>query len=298
VADPSVQNCAQCDEPIALGAAWCESCGAIADAPPPEGVDEVPPAPSDPLPLNLDAYRHRLKETFGYPDFRGGQSRVLEGLATGDVLAIMPTGSGKSLCYVLPALEVGRTVVVSPLIALMQDQVEGLHAAGVSATFINSNLNRDEQNRRYVDFIQGRTALLFVAPERFQNPKFTAGLRAAGVNLLAIDEAHCISEWGHNFRPDYLQLGTVRERLGRPRTLALTATANPQVRRDISMRLGLANSATEVVTSVDRPNLTLAVERIERTDERVAWLLAYAKEREGLAGIVYARTRRSVEGTA
>src|SRR5690606_34244155 len=139
----------------------------------------------------------------------------------GDVLAVMPTGSGKSLCYVLPALEVGRTLVVSPLIALMQDQVESLQAAGVAASFINSNLSRDEANRRYRDFVDGRIALLYVAPERFANTRFRDGLGRAGVNLLAVDEAHCISEWGHNFRPDYLQLGAVRERLGGPRTLAL-----------------------------------------------------------------------------
>ncbi|MCB9492084.1 MAG: RecQ family ATP-dependent DNA helicase [Dehalococcoidia bacterium] len=292
-------RCADCGEPLAEGAPWCEACGALADVPPPEAPSSGAPrtAPGAPLPHSLDHYRARLRETFGYPDFRGGQSRVLESLADRDVVAVMPTGSGKSLCYVLPALEVGRTVVVSPLIALMQDQVEGLQASGVPAAFINSNLNRDEQNKRYLDFIQGRTPLLYVAPERFQNQRFVAGLREAGVNLLAIDEAHCISEWGHNFRPDYLQLGTVRERLGMPRTLALTATANPQVRRDIAARLGL-DGAAEVVTTVDRPNLTLAVERIDRVEDRVQWVIDYAKRRPGLAGIVYARTRRSVEDIA
>ncbi|MCK9496559.1 MAG: ATP-dependent DNA helicase, partial [Dehalococcoidia bacterium] len=298
MAVPGIQ-CAACGETIAPGAPWCDACGALAEDPPAQAPSDGAPraAPGAPLPASLDHYRARLRETFGYPDFRGGQARVLEGLATHDVVAVMPTGSGKSLCYVLPALEVGRTVVVSPLIALMQDQVEGLQASGVPATFINSNINRDEQNRRYLDFVQGRTPLLYVAPERFQNQRFVAGLREAGVNLLAIDEAHCISEWGHNFRPDYLQLGTVRERLGVPRTLALTATANPQVRRDIAARLGLEGAA-EVVTTVDRPNLTLAVERIDRVEDRVRWVIDYAKSRPGLAGIVYARTRRSVEDTA
>ena len=293
------QQCGECGEPIAAADPWCEACGALADAPPAEAPSDGTPrtAPGEPLPESLDAYRAKLRETFGYPDFRGGQSRVLESLAAHDVVAVMPTGSGKSLCYVLPALEVGRTVVVSPLIALMQDQVEGLQASGVAATFINSNINREEQNRRYLDFVQGRTPLLYVAPERFQNQRFVAGLREAGVNLLAIDEAHCISEWGHNFRPDYLQLGLVRERLGMPRTLALTATANPQVRRDIALRLGL-DGAAEVVTTVDRPNLTLAVERIDRVEDRVQWVIDYAKSRPGLAGIVYARTRRAVEDLA
>ena len=255
-------------------------------------------APSAAFPHDLDAYRHRLRETFGYPEFRDGQSRVLSALTEGDVLAVMPTGSGKSLCYVLPALEVGRTLVVSPLIALMQDQVESLQAAGIAATFINSNLDRGEQNRRYADFIAGRTALLYVAPERFANASFTNGLARAGVNLLAVDEAHCISEWGHNFRPDYLQLGPIRERLGSPRTLALTATANPQVRRDIAARLRIAEHCTEVVTTVDRPNLTYAVERLDSVDGRRRWVIDYARDRRGLAGIVYARTRRGVEEMA
>jgi len=211
---------------------------------------------------------------------------------------VMPTGSGKSLCYVLPALELGRAIVVSPLIALMQDQVESLQAAGVPATFLNSNVRRDELNRRYGDFVAGRIALLYVAPERFSNQRFTEGLRRAGVHLLAIDEAHCISEWGHNFRPEYLQLGAVREQLGRPRTLALTATANPQVRRDILQQLGLRGSASEVVTSVDRPNLEFAVHEIGRPDARTAWLVDYARRRAGDAGIVYARTRRAVEELA
>ena len=152
----------------------------------------------------------------------------------------MPTGGGKSLCYVLPALEVGRTLVVSPLIALMQDQVEALQAVGVPASFINSTLGRAEQNRRFQDFAAGRTALLYVAPERLANPRFLEGLRRHGVHLFVVDEAHCISEWGHDFRPDYLALGVARERLGEPRTLALTATADPVVRRDILARLGIA----------------------------------------------------------
>src|SRR5690606_38903388 len=260
----SATQCEQCGGDVPREAVWCPACGALADAPPAEAPSDGTPraAPGEPLPTTLDAYRAKLRDRFGYPDFRGGQSRVLESLSAHDVVAVMPTGSGKSLCYVLPALEVGRAVVVSPLIALMQDQVEGLQAAGVPATFINSNLGRDEQNRRYLDFIEGRAPLLYVAPERFANRAFTAGLARAGVNLFAIDEAHCISEWGHNFRPDYLQLGAIRERLGSPRTLALTATANPQVRHDIAQRLGLLGRATEVVTTVDRPNLAYAVERV------------------------------------
>jgi ATP-dependent DNA helicase RecQ len=332
----TAERCASCVELRGPHEAFCPACGLRADepgAPPPLGeaaefaaVDEVAPpaeltrsrppreagqavqaplfaAPAAPpdrseLPATLEAYREQLRTTFGYPDFRDGQALVLERLAARDVLAVMPTGSGKSLCYVLPALEVGRTLVVSPLIALMQDQVEALQAAGVSATFINSNLSRSEQNRRYNDFVEGRIALLYVAPERFANRGFTAGLLRAGVNLLAIDEAHCISEWGHNFRPDYLQLGAVREWLGEPRTLALTATANPQVRRDIVQRLGLSGRIDEVTTTIDRPNLTFNVVAIPGPDARREWIVEYVRERAEQSGIVYARTRRSVEELA
>jgi ATP-dependent DNA helicase RecQ len=311
-------RCRVCAEALLPRAAFCGACGEfVEDAPPhpaealtapaaspePERTGTIavatPPSTGTPaLPRNLDAYRTRLQERFGYPEFRGGQAHVLEALASDDVLAVMPTGSGKSLCYVLPALEVGRTVVVSPLIALMQDQVEGLRAAGVAATFINSNLDRAEQNQRYRAFVAGEIDLLFVAPERFANAAFTRGLAAAGVHLLAIDEAHCISEWGHNFRPDYLQLGVVRERLGTPRTLALTATANPQVRRDIVRRLGIEGRAVEVVTTINRPNLSFSVELIPDEDERTDWLREFVRERAGSAGIVYARTRRKVEELA
>ncbi|MCY4639306.1 MAG: ATP-dependent DNA helicase [Chloroflexi bacterium] len=246
----------------------------------------------------LDGYRRELRRRFGYPELREGQARVLSLLGDADVLAVMPTGSGKSLCYVLPSLATGRTLVVSPLIALMQDQVEGLQSAGVPATAINSQLSRGEKNRRYRDFVEGRSPLLYVAPEQFRNAALVAGLRRAGIALLAVDEAHCISEWGHNFRPDYLQLGEVRERLGSPRTLALTATANPRVRRDIRERLGLADRAREVVTSVDRPNLLLSVEPLAGVRARREWVLDYARSRPGQAGIVYARTRRGVEELA
>jgi ATP-dependent DNA helicase RecQ len=264
------------------------------DAATPAGAAE---APLRDAPI-LDRYREELRARFGYPELRDGQARVLAELDSADVLAVMPTGSGKSLCYILPALASGRTLVVSPLIALMQDQVEALQAAGVPATFINSQLDRHEKNRRYMDFVEGRAPLLYVAPEQFRNAALVAGLRRAGVALLAVDEAHCISEWGHNFRPDYLQLGAVRELLGEPRTLALTATANPHVRRDIRERLGLGRQAREVVTSVDRPNLQLSVEPIAGLKARHEWVVRYARERLGKAGIVYARTRRGVDELA
>jgi ATP-dependent DNA helicase RecQ len=247
--------------------------------------------------LSLDRMRSLLQEKFGYPDFRGGQESVLTALAHSDVLAVMPTGSGKSMCYVLPALITGRTLVVSPLIALMQDQVESLTASGVHAAFINSTLSRDEQNQNYLDFIHERVNLLFVAPERFANRRFVEGLRTAGIRLLAIDEAHCMSQWGHDFRPDYLRLGAIRDRLGAPRTLALTATADPKVQADIARNLGLDQTATAVVTSVDRPNIEFRVVSISWADEGVKWLLNYLCGKRDATGIVYARTRQSVDDT-
>jgi len=242
----------------------------------------------------MEVYGRLLAERFGYPAFRNGQAAVLEKLSETDVLGVMPTGSGKSLCYVLPAIAHGRTLVVSPLIALMQDQVESLATAGVRAAFINSSLTRYQQNNTYLDFIGGRLDLLYVAPERFANEKFVAGLARHGVNLLAVDEAHCVSEWGHDFRPDYLTLGSVRQRLGSPRTLALTATADPRVRKDIIDRLGINGSTAQVVTSVDRPNLKFSVERISRDEERREWLRRYLSTRRGNSGIVYVRTRGGV----
>ena len=333
-------QCSQCNTDWPAGAPNCPGCGAFADEPPPlldldappasetfearpapavrdpqprqaalgwNGAGASPSAPAAELPRGVERYRELLRERFGYPDFRPGQAEVLEHLADADVLGVMPTGGGKSLCYVLPALEVGRALVVSPLIALMQDQVEALQAAGVAADYINSTLSSREQQRRFVDFTEGRTALLYVAPERLANRRFVAGLERAGVRLLVVDEAHCISEWGHDFRPDYLALGVARTQLGEPRTLALTATADATVRRDILVRLGIAG-ASEVVTSFDRPNLRFAAQQMDAAGDRLDWLVRHAhgkRDQRGIpasegtqSGIVYARTRRNVEETA
>lgn len=243
---------------------------------------------------DINSYRALMEKVFGYPEFRPGQQQVLGRLADGDVLGVMPTGSGKSLCYVLPALSAGRTVVVSPLIALMRDQVHSLRNAGVRAAFINSSLDRAGQNASYLGFVRGQVDLLYVAPERFANGRFVEGLRRAGVNLLAIDEAHCVSEWGHDFRPDYLTLGSVRRAIGTPRTLALTATAEPAVQEDILDRLGILG-AERVVTSVDRPNLRFSVEHVPDLSARRERLMQLISERRDRPGIVYARTRRMVE---
>lgn len=252
----------------------------------------LPVAASD-----LNSYRALMNRVFGYPEFRPGQGQVLARLADSDVLGVMPTGSGKSLCYVLPAMSRGRTVVVSPLIALMRDQVHSLRSAGVRAAFINSSLDRAGQNASYLAFVRREVDLLYVAPERFANGRFVEGLRRAGVNLLAIDEAHCVSEWGHDFRPDYLTLGSVRRTIGSPRTLALTATAEPAVQDDILDRLGILE-AERVVTSVDRPNLRFSVEHIPDLSARRERLTQLLSERRARPGIVYARTRRTVEELA
>ena len=258
---------------------------------------ERPRVALDTFPSDLGVYESLLLERFGYRNLHAGQAEALTRLASGDALVVMPTGGGKSMCYVLPALVVGRTVVVSPLIALMHDQVESLKAHGVRAAAINSHLDQAQQNRRYLDFVHGDLDILYVAPERFANDRFVAGLRRAGVHLLAIDEAHCVSEWGHDFRPDYLTLGSARERLGLPRTLALTATADPRVRNDILQRLGIEDAA-EVITSVDRPNLRLGVVHASSVDDRKEWLLRYLGEHDGECGIVYVRTRLGVEDLA
>src|SRR4051812_7885751 len=175
-----------------------------------------------------------LRDRFGYPGFRPGQAEVVEHVvSTGDALVVMPTGAGKSLCYQMPAVALGGvTLVVSPLIALMKDQVDGLRARGVRATLINSTISPDERRERTNEMQRGEWEIVFVAPERFP-PRFIEDLEKTDVRLFPVDEAHCLSQWGHDFRPDYLRLGKVREQLGNPRTIALTATATPEVQEDI-----------------------------------------------------------------
>src|SRR5215212_4468710 len=185
--------------------------------------------------------RDHLQELFGLDDFRPAQRDVIEDVLRGrDVLCVMPTGAGKSLCYQLPAAVLGGvTIVVSPLISLMQDQVQQLHDEGISAAMLNSALDPAEQ-RRVVNELQGGfSGLLYVAPERFFASSFQPVLETLRPKLFAIDEAHCISQWGHDFRPEYAQLGAVREKLGAPPTIALTATATKDVRADIVRQLGL-----------------------------------------------------------
>lgn len=235
-----------------------------------------------------------LREQFGFAEFRPAQKQVIDKVIAGqNALAVMPTGSGKSLCYQLPALALpGLTLVVSPLIALMKDQVDQLNHLGLPATVINSTVSRDQQRSRLEQAIAGRIKLLYIAPERFQNDEFRAGLARATVSLFAVDEAHCISLWGHDFRPDYLRLRRAVRELKSPPVLALTATATPAVRRDILTQLGI-EGAPQVVSGFDRPNLYLEVREVATTAEKIRSIIELA--RWAPLGIVYAGTRKNVD---
>jgi len=236
-----------------------------------------------------------LRQLFGFEQFREGQEEVIEATLAGkDAVVVMPTGSGKSLCYQLPALlRNGATLVVSPLIALMKDQVDALQARGLPATFINSSINEVEQHKRIEGVRKGQYKLVYVAPERFRSPRFIAALQSVSVSLLAIDEAHCISTWGHDFRPDYLRLKTVRESLKKPQTIALTATATPYVRSDIIQQLGLTSPQT-FVSGFDRPNLSIQVKHVQKEREKFSSIRRLAEAVDG-PGIIYASTRKAVE---
>lgn len=243
----------------------------------------------------LDAARGVLAQHFGHPRFRVHQLKVLGPLLAGrSVLAVLPTGAGKSLCYQVPALlATGLTIVVSPLISLMQDQVGALQRRGIAAAYINSQL--DAGRRRAVEHavIAGQVTLLYCAPERLSSLVRLLGAAAVRVGLLAVDEAHCIVEWGHEFRPVYRGLGAFRAALGDPPTIALTGSATPKARDDILHVLRL-RGADVVVTSFDRPNLRFEVGRVAGDRERFRRVKALARDVTG-AAIVYAPTRRITE---
>ena len=238
-----------------------------------------------------------LHSVFGLPGFRGAQEKVVRHVtAGGNCLVLMPTGGGKSLCYQLPALlRKGCGIVVSPLIALMRDQVAGLTEAGVNAAVLNSTLSREEADEVERRLIAGDLDLLYVAPERLVTPRCLALLERADIALFAIDEAHCVSQWGHDFRPEYIGLSIIAERFPEVPRIALTATADELTRKEIAERLGLTD-APQFVASFDRPNI-----RYEIVDKNngPAQLKAFIKERhQGDAGVVYCLSRAKVEDTA
>jgi ATP-dependent DNA helicase RecQ len=246
----------------------------------------------------IEDARRTLSAAFGYPAFRAGQEIAVESVLQGrDTLVILPTGGGKSLCYQVPALLLpGLTVVVSPLISLMKDQVDALEAKGISAAFVNSTLSNGQVSDRMARVARGEIKMLYMAPERFDTGSTAPQLKRAGVSLLAIDEAHCISQWGHDFRPSYLRMRAVREALGDPPTIALTATATPTVRRDIARQLGLRDPKV-VITGFDRTNLSYSVLPARNDAEKDTLLVQVLSDRPGLT-VVYAATRKSVERIA
>ena len=237
-----------------------------------------------------------LKSTFGYSTFRPLQREIIEANLVGeDVFALLPTGGGKSLCFQLPALaRPGLTVVVSPLIALMKDQVDALQASGVAATFLNSTLSAEEARARLRGLHGGEYKLLYVAPERLMLEGWVENLKAWNVTAIAIDEAHCVSEWGHDFRPEYRQLAKLRTTLPDVPMMALTATATGRVREDIITHLKLRDPQT-FVASFNRPNLTY---RVVPKDEPAKQIIDFVRKREHESGIIYCASRATAERVA
>lgn len=240
-----------------------------------------------------------LEKYFSFAQFRPGQKEIVESIIAGkDVVALMPTGGGKSLCFQLPAiLNKSISIVISPLIALMQDQVDALNARGIAATYINSSLDQYEIAERFDDIKNGRTKIVYIAPERFGNREFQNLFSQLDVYLLAVDEAHCVSQWGHDFRPDYL---AVKEYIAmlprRPIVAAFTATATPEVKDDIIERLALKKPDV-FVRGFDRPNLKFFVRENLKKKERIEEALRIVKSIEG-SGIIYTITRKEAEAVA
>src|ERR1051326_7766494 len=237
-----------------------------------------------------------LKKYFGYDEFRPLQEEIIRDALDGrDVFALMPTGGGKSLCFQLPALlREGLTIIVSPLIALMKDQVDALRASGIAATFLNSSLDRREAAERFRGLNRGEYRMLYVAPERLMVDTFLEGVLNWNIAQIVIDESHCISEWGHDFRPEYRELKKLRRHLPGVPIMALTATATERVRIDIVKELKL-HEARCYVASFNRPNLSYRVVPKSAPYEQ---LLAFIRSRPNESGIVYCGTRKSTESLA
>ncbi|MCQ3830433.1 DNA helicase RecQ [Microbulbifer elongatus] len=252
---------------------------------------------NDTQPTTDASPRYILEHTFGYTEFRGDQQAIIETLVNGqDALVLMPTGGGKSLCYQIPALaRPGCGVVISPLIALMQDQVEALTAVGVAAAFLNSSLDYQQAQTLEAQLLRGELDLLYLAPERLLQPRTLELLSQAHISLFAIDEAHCVSQWGHDFRADYLQLSCLHERFPSVPRVALTATADQRTQGEIARRLDLEN-ARHFVSSFDRPNIQY---RIAAKNNPKRQLLQFLnEEHQGNAGVIYCLSRNKVETTA
>ncbi|HET6485055.1 MAG TPA: ATP-dependent DNA helicase RecQ, partial [Spirochaetia bacterium] len=238
-----------------------------------------------------------LKQHFGFAGFRPHQSEIVQAVLRGkDVFASLPTGGGKSLCYQLPAvMRDGLTLVVSPLISLMKDQVDGAREDGIPAAFLNSTLSSDESRETWRELASGSIRLLYASPERLSIPAFRASLARFGLALIAVDEAHCISEWGHEFRPDYRSLGLLRAEFPEVPIAAFTATATPHVQDDVIQLLGL-KSPFVVRASFDRPEIFYRVR--SREGDGDAQVLQFIRRHGGEPGIVYRGTRKAVERTA
>lgn len=259
-----------------------------------EAAVAASPAPREPeAPVSSARLHHVLKDVFGYGSFRPLQESIIRDSLDGrDVFALLPTGGGKSLCYQLPALvRPGLTVVISPLIALMKDQVDALRANGVAATFLNSTLDEGERRARWRGLHTGAFKLLYLAPERLILGTMPEELARWGVACVAVDEAHCISEWGHDFRPEYRQIGALRERFPKVPFLALTATATERVRSDILNQLHLKDAAV-YVASFNRPNL---VYRVLPKSQPTKQVIGFIKDRKGEAGIIYCSSRAGAD---
>ena len=240
--------------------------------------------------------KNLLKTTFGFDEFRPLQAEIIDAALSGqDVMVLMPTGGGKSLCYQLPALaRDGLTIVVSPLIALMKDQVDALQAAGAPATFLNSTLDAKESRQRIAGLHRGEYKLLYIAPERLMLSGTQEMLESWKPQCIAIDEAHCISEWGHDFRPEYRQLADLRHRFGQIPMMALTATATDRVRADIVSQLRLQEPA-RFIASFNRPNLQY---RVTPRRSALRQVLEVIGKHDGESGIVYCNSRNGTERLA